>query len=70
MGGDLRREIVRDRSFQEVELIHHQEHRFQMGTTGKGVCLCGLYLAEAAMLTQQAKLNVISHNLANVKTAG
>jgi len=30
----------------------------------------GLYLAEAAMLTQQAKLNLISHNLANQRTAG
>lgn len=30
----------------------------------------GLYLAEAAMLAQQARLNVISNNLANVRNAG
>lgn len=30
----------------------------------------GLYLAEATMLTQQAKLNLISHNIANQRTAG
>lgn len=30
----------------------------------------GLYLAEAAMLTQQARLNLISNNLANLKSAG
>lgn len=30
----------------------------------------GLYLAEAAMLTQQARLNVISNNLANVRSTG
>lgn len=30
----------------------------------------GLYLAEAAMLTQQARLNLISNNLANQRSAG
>ncbi|NMA91939.1 MAG: flagellar hook-basal body protein [Firmicutes bacterium] len=30
----------------------------------------GLYLAESAMLTGQARLNLISNNLANLKTAG
>ncbi|MFY9412590.1 MAG: flagellar hook-basal body complex protein [Dethiobacteria bacterium] len=30
----------------------------------------GLYLAEAAMLTQQAKLNLLSNNLANLRSAG
>ena len=30
----------------------------------------GLYLRESAMLTGQARLNLISNNLANLKTAG
>ena len=30
----------------------------------------GLYLAEAALLTQQAKLNLISNNMANQRSAG